>query len=146
MAHAADKKVILLSQEDAKEAPADVRHYEFINYALSDDKAFLAKLDNALQNVFATRYDTLYDRAKVIFKDFREETKMPAIEASKERFISRISSFEKTRDLPAANDEYGLCELLLPRIIADSSDFKVMRDITEWLQRRFPQLSITKPM
>jgi len=53
--------------------------------------------------------------------------------ASKEVFVLRISSVEKTREIPAADDEYGLAELLLPRIVADSSDAEVMIAITNWL-------------
>jgi hypothetical protein len=139
MAHAIDKKVILLTQDDIREAPADIRHYEFIKYTLSDEKSFIANIDNALQNVFGMRYDVLYTRAQTIFKAFREETKLPVVAAPKENFIGRISSVEKTRDLPSDDDEYGNSELLLPRIIADSSDFKVMSAITEWLSKLSPK-------
>lgn len=133
LAHANDKKVILLSQDKIEEAPADIRHYEFIRYTLDDDTDLLANIDNALQNVFATRYEDLYIRAQKIFKRFRDTTKAQVAEASKEVFVLRISSVEKTRDLPSEDDEYGLAEVLLPRIIADSGDADIMTKITKWL-------------
>jgi hypothetical protein len=55
MAHATDKKVILLSQDDIADAPADVRHFEFIRYNLADDEKLIANIDNALHNVVAAR-------------------------------------------------------------------------------------------
>jgi nucleoside 2-deoxyribosyltransferase len=36
MAHALGKKVILITGDDLKDAPADVRHFDFIKYDLSD--------------------------------------------------------------------------------------------------------------
>ena len=52
------------SQDEVKEAPTDIRHYEFIKYSLSADKMFIASIDNTLHNVFATRYNSLYAEHK----------------------------------------------------------------------------------
>jgi len=71
LAHARDKKVILITQEDVKEAPADIRHYEFVQDTPGDDAEFLASLDNALRNVFSNRYDDLYARAQTAVPDFQ---------------------------------------------------------------------------
>jgi hypothetical protein len=139
IAHAADKNVILLTQDDVKEAPSDVRHYEFIRYSLSDHTQLLDNLDNALQNVFVNRYEKLYHRAQVILGRFHAETKLYFKEASRETFVQRVSAAEKTRELPSMEDDYGLAELLLPRIIDDSSDAATMTNIMKWLGQIAPK-------
>ena len=133
IAHAGDRKVILITQDSVAEAPADVRHYEFIRYDLADHLQFLSSLDNALRNVFANRYDQLFSKALQLFKRFREETHALVSQASKDVFVSRVLAVERTRDLPALEHEYDFAELLLPRIIADSGDAQVMTQITQWL-------------
>jgi nucleoside 2-deoxyribosyltransferase len=141
LAHAADKKVILLSQDEAADAPVDIRHFEFIKYNLKDDEKVLIDIDNAIRNVLSTRYETLYVDARTIFRQFRDESKIAVKEASKEIFVLRISNYEKTRDLPLASDEYTLKEVVLPRIIEDPSDIQIMSAITNWLSR----VSLVKP-
>jgi hypothetical protein len=37
--------VILLSQDEIAEAPADVRHFEFIKYNLSDDDKLISNIE-----------------------------------------------------------------------------------------------------
>lgn len=133
LAHASDKKVVLITQDDVKEAPSDIRHYEFIRYGLSDHAEFFSSLDNALYNVFSNRYDELYARALGLFKAFREETKAHVVEATKAAFVAGVSSAERTRDIPSADNERDLAELLLPRIIANTNDIEVMKQIMNWL-------------
>jgi hypothetical protein len=74
IAHAHGKKVILITKDPVQEAPSDIRHYEFIHYQLDKHVEFLERLDNALRNVFAERYESLYERAKDIFNEFRQAT------------------------------------------------------------------------
>jgi len=133
IAHANDKKVILISQDAIEEAPADIRHLEFVRYSLADHAAFTAQLDNALQNVFSDRYAKLFDDAMEIFLAFRKDTGSKVPSATKEAFISRVSAVERTRQLPIDTDDSELAEILLPRIIADSGDIEVMMQITKWL-------------
>ncbi len=135
LAHASDKNVILITQDEISEAPTDVRHYEFIRYTLGDDTKFLRDLDNALRNVFVNRYDDLFTKAKEVFNRFRDDTGSHVKAAGKEVFVSRVASVEHTRGLPATNDDYELTELLLPRIIEDSGDLEVMTQITKWLSQ-----------
>jgi nucleoside 2-deoxyribosyltransferase len=135
LAHASDKKVVLITQDPVTEAPADIRHYEFIVYDLAEHTQFLNSLDNALRNVFANRYDELFAKALGFYEQFRDDTDAHVAQATKDAFFSRLSSVERTRDLPSSTDEYGLAELLLPRIIADSGDARVMTQITTWLAK-----------
>ena len=133
LAHANDKKVILISQDAVDKAPADIRHFEFIRYNLGDHAAFMAQLDNALRNVFSDRYAKLYDDAIGIFTQFRKETGSKVLAASRDLFVSRVSAVERTRQRPIDEDDTEKTEILLPRIIADSGDVQVMMEITRWL-------------
>jgi len=133
IAHANNKKVILISQDSVDEAPADIRHFEFIRYNLADHAAFTSQLDNALRNVFSDRYAKLYDDALEIFSQFRKATGSKVQPASRESFVSRVSVVERTRQVPFGTDATEKAEILLPRIIADSGDVEVMMQITKWL-------------
>ncbi|MDT5272817.1 MAG: hypothetical protein QOH49_5003 [Acidobacteriota bacterium] len=133
IAHAHDKKVILITKDPINDAPTDIKQFEFIPYRLDNHTEFLERLDNALRNVFINRYEEWYDRAVAIFKGFRKETHAGVEMASKELFIQRLAVAEQRRELPSIEDELGVIELVLPRIIADSADVEVMSSITEWL-------------
>ena len=61
IAHAASKPVIFLTQDAPKDAPVDVRQFEFIQYELGGHVDFLAKLDNAVRNVLGSSLDLSAD-------------------------------------------------------------------------------------
>lgn len=137
LAHAFTKKVILITRDEIKEAPSDIKHYEFIKYELGKDEEFFKKLDNALNNVFFEDYQDLYKKAQKIFKEFEKATKTPILMTEKSIFLSLIRSAEKTRDIPSLeDDDWKLKEFLLPKIIKDSSDFRIMEQITTWLSKK----------
>src|SRR6185369_17451065 len=74
LAHALGKKVILITRDPIKEAPTDIRHFEFIPYSLGRHVEFLELLDNALHRVFIDRYEVLYKVATDLFHTFRNST------------------------------------------------------------------------
>jgi nucleoside 2-deoxyribosyltransferase len=64
-AHAYNKPVIFLTQDDPKDVPVDIRQFEFIRYDLSDHVGFLSKLDNAVvSNLDVEKYRVLHHEAK----------------------------------------------------------------------------------
>jgi hypothetical protein len=75
----------------------------------------------------------LYRHAKEIFKDFKQTTRTQVEIASKEVFLSRVMSGERTQGLPSMDDTLAVKEFVLPRIIADSNDVSIMSKITQWL-------------
>ena len=137
LAHAHNKKVILITHDPIEAAPADIRHYEFISYGFSQHLEFLGKLDNAIRNVFAGQYDALYDSAQRVFAEFCQATQSQVAQASKEDFLKRVMK-EPESKLPDLQDTYAVAEFTLPRIIADSQDAKVMSQITDWLRTKLP--------
>ncbi len=136
IAHAHEKKVILITHDPIEEAPSDIRHFEFIPYQLDKHTEFLAKLDNALHNVFFETYKELYEKAKQIFQEVRDT--VPEVEpASREEFLSRVMKIERTRGLPELADAFALREFVLPCIIQNNFDAKVMEKVTQFIRHKY---------
>jgi hypothetical protein len=132
IAHALNKKVVLLSHNDPAQAPSDIRHFEFIFYKLDNHTEFLSKLDNVLHNVFREHYAPLYDNAQVVFKKFKSATGVAVPMASIDLFISRAMQAEKKQEIPDWTDEPAIEEFLLPLIIENASDPQIIRQIAAW--------------
>ena len=73
IAHATSKPVIFLTQDAPKDAPVDIRQFEFIQYELGRHEDFLSKLDNAVRNVLGSRIDIaqLYQAARAVLQQFK---------------------------------------------------------------------------
>jgi hypothetical protein len=137
LADAYGKPVIVITQDPPSEAPADIRHLEFIEYDLAKDREFLTKLDNAIHNVFAARYHSLYERARSLLHEFNTDTGSIYAVASEEGFRARVMKEEQTQGIPELDQEFRLSEFLLPRILQETADLAVMRRVTEWLAKKF---------
>lgn len=133
MAHALEKKVILITSDEIAQAPSDIRHYEFIKYGLSDHVRFLDQLDNALRNVLGERYEQLFIDACHAFKEFQTSLPLNVARASRETFIQRVINAEAFTSVPRVTDRIQFTEFVLPKIVADVSDAVVMRRITTYL-------------
>jgi hypothetical protein len=133
IAHALNKKVILLSHGNPDQAPSDIRHFEFIFYKLDRHAEFLSKLDNALHNILFEHYAPLYDKAQQVCKEFQNATGLVVKMASKDMFISRIMHAEKTQEIPDLSDEPTIDEFVLPQIIENTNDLPTIRQIAKWL-------------
>ncbi len=141
IAHAHGKQVILLTKDPVQEAPSDIRHYEFIYYELDKHVHFLQRINNALRNVFAERYESLYECALTVFDQFRQATGDRIDLATKAIFLDRVMAAERTRLIPAMDDDLAFSEFVLPRIIADSADMATMSQITAWLAGKWKAVS-----
>lgn len=136
MAHTLGKKVILITKDSIKDAPTDIRHFEFVPYTLDKHVEFLKQLDNALHGVFVDQYEELYSVSVDLFNKFRSQTKIKADIAAKELFIERISAASRTQGLPSPSDELSVMEFALPRLVADNGDFEVMSSLTGWITQQ----------
>ena len=137
LAHAAETPVILITQDPVEDAPVDVRHLEFIVYDLARHDEFLTKLDNAIQNVFVEDYKSLYTRATRLLKSLNTERRVTLAKTSVEEFQARVVQGERTQGLPEKNDEGGWAAFLLPRIVDNPWDAKIMHEIDAWLTTKF---------
>jgi hypothetical protein len=138
LAHAFQKPVIFLTQDDPAQTPVDVRQYEFIPYQLGRHKEFLANLDNAIQNVFVKRYEDWYSTALTTLKEFSQDAGVPYNPASLAEFQGRVMRAERRGEtVPERSLPRELAQFFLPKIIADATDIKLMNQITEWLKAKF---------
>ena len=135
IAHTMNKKVILISMDDVKDAPTDIKHYEFIKYTFDNHKDFLAKLDNALSNVFVANYEHLYEKAISILEQFLNENSLTLQPIKKDLFITKVITNERRRPIPDLAEELKLKQFLLPLIIDANSDFDTMEKMTRWLSQ-----------
>ena len=137
-AHALKKPVIFLSQDAPETAPFDVRHFELITYRLGDTDGLLRSLDLALQAELSEQFGDLYERACALLDDLNRARGIALAVVSREVFHQRISTIVNTQRLPRDEDEPSLAEVLLPRVVRDSTDMKSIRAITAWMDERFP--------
>ena len=133
MADSYGKAVILMTQDDAAEVPTDVRHLEFIKYRLDEHEPLLTRLDNAVHNIFRERYEPLFAKAVQYLGRFNAEMSRSLRPATKEQFTIRVVRVERTQEIPAENDECGLAEFLLPKIIQDVDEVSVLKAVSDWL-------------
>jgi hypothetical protein len=136
LAHAFAKPVVFLTSEDPKNAPVDVRQFEYIEYKLENHQDFLAKLDNAVQHVFVGNYQELYVAALEILTQFNKDTGSSYAPGTLEDFQARIMRDEQTQGRPSVDDKERMAEFLLPRILRETSDVLTMRKMMEWLSSK----------
>ena len=137
LAHAHKKPIIFLTQEPPSEAPVDLRQFEFIQYDLGRHEEFIAKLDNAVQNLFARDYYALFERARGLLREFNGDTSSAYRPATVQDCQARVMRGEQAEGIPGELQEALLAEFLLPKIIDDPSDVVVMRKVTEWIAIRW---------
>lgn len=134
IAHALAKPVIFLTQEPPETAPVDVRQFEFIQYDLSHHEDFLKKVDNAIQNVFVSRYRDLYVLALGILKTFNEATSSAYRPASLEEFQARVMRDEQIQEIPGEDDREHLANFLLPKILLETANVTIMQKVMAWVR------------
>jgi hypothetical protein len=133
------KPVIFLTQDPPENAPVDIRQFQFIHYDLGRHVEFLAALDNAIRSVFVGRYKDLYDDASALLKRLNKDFGVSVSGATLEEFQRLVAAAEQTTILPSSDDPFRYAAFLLPRIVGDSRDVDVMKRVTEWLGKAFPE-------
>ena len=138
IAHATNKPIIFLTQDAPKDAPVDIRQFEFIHYELGRHEDFFAKLDNAVRNVLGSSLDVthLYESARDLLKQFNLDSGFVHDQASRDEFHARLVRAAETQGIPQLEDSARLAGFLLPRILEDATDLTVMQRVTGWLQKR----------
>ena len=137
IADANGKPVILITQDASDDVPTDVRHLEFIRYDLGKHLEFLSRLDNAIHNVFVSRYSALFSEAQNLLRHCNQGMSTTLEATSEEEFQGRVVSVERIQGIPDAEDPISRAEFLLPRIVRNTADVSVMKVLTQWLQLTF---------
>jgi hypothetical protein len=124
LAHAFERKVVLLTRDAIESIPSDVRQFEFVKYDPSDHVAFLQKVDKALDNIFRQRYDEQFKKAEKYF-DQLAATCHAAQKATQEEFAAMY------RAADAAGEVISPARLLV-FIVANPTDPEVMSQIVKF--------------
>jgi nucleoside 2-deoxyribosyltransferase len=135
MAHEMNKPVILISGDAMEKAPTDIRSFEFIHYNLDDHTAFLNKLDAAINKITKT-YDALYETAKNLFYQFREDNNLHIEESSKEDFVRAAAARARIDRLPDSNDEPAVAKSLI-HAMASIWDVDMHDLAKKWINDRY---------
>jgi len=138
IANAIGRPIIFLTQEPPEQAPVDIRQFEFIRYDLGHHEEFLAKLDNAIQNVLGKGYESLYEKAHDLLREFNTTTGYKHAEISPDEFRARLMRAEAAEGLPLLNDDAITARFLLPKIIQDATDLSVMQRVMDWVALKYP--------
>lgn len=134
MAHAKDKRVVLISSDPADQAPTDIRAYKLISYA-GETASFLKKLNAALEEVLGNPFEGLYQTAVELFEQFQQDAGIDAQPVSQPDFTS-TSALGK--HLPR-NEGRERDELLIRRLLGVDANIDVLNKLVEWLDQRHPQ-------
>jgi hypothetical protein len=145
LAHALGKPVVFLTQDKPEAAPVDIRQFEFIHYDLHQHEQFLIKIDNAIANVFVSKYRGLYDDAIHILGEFNHATASSYAPATLEDFQARVMRGEQARDMPSREERAIFAEFLLPKILNEVTDLLVMQKVTQWVATLLPEGTQAQP-
>ena len=135
LADAYGKPAILLTAEAVEDAPADVRHLEFVKYDLSNAEQAIGSIEGAVQHLVSERFVGTHERAIQLLRQFNADTRSNVPAATIQMFVQRLIIGERTAAIPDESDPVGFAQFMLPRIVADSSEAAVMKSIVEWLQQ-----------
>ena len=91
-----------------------------------------------MQAELSEQFGDLYERACALLGELNRARGTALVEVSRDVFHQRIAAVVNTQRLPGHDDEPGLAEVLLPRVVRDSTDMKSIRAITAWMDERFP--------
>jgi len=134
IAHTLNKDVILITHDEIETIPSDIRHFEFIRYALNDEVTFLNKLDNAIENITIKRYLPFYEQAKAMLSDFNKQNKTRLRAVSKQEFVRSLRGADQQDFLATVtNDRKSIAEILLPIIVENTMYAQVMHTIVDWV-------------
>jgi len=136
MAHMLKKPVILITSDEVEIAPTDIRSFEFIRYHLDEEDGFVEKLDAALDKIMGT-YDALYDAARKLFLQFRDDANVQVAEASKETFMQAAAARARTSTLPDPENEKEVARQLL-FAMGTAWDLDMTQKASDWIKQQFP--------
>ncbi len=136
IAHALDKPVVLITQDQVEEAPTDVRSFEFITYGLGDHIAFLGKLDRALARYLRKDFTELFAWTKPYVDEFSASVPQQITRQPIDDFSAALEARLVRTVVPS--DDYSRAKLLMPLMIGNANDLDVAVALADWIRARFP--------
>jgi nucleoside 2-deoxyribosyltransferase len=124
-----DKEIIYITKDRSESIPSDIRSNDFINYSDHKPKEFMDLMDNTLKMIFSEKYESLYKMALEFHNQFNKDFGLKTKSNKKEAVMELI----KSDRIPQSGDPRILKQFLLPKIIVNSGNEKVMEKIVEWI-------------
>jgi nucleoside 2-deoxyribosyltransferase len=136
MAHALEKRVILVTADDVKDAPTDIRAFEFIRYD-EGPKVFLEKLDKALTKVLGNQFDELYTCVSDLFDQFRTSKQLNLAKVARDEFSTSAADIVRAYGMPKLDDKRTIATLFLISMVPPPLELRVTKSIGEWIEEKF---------
>jgi hypothetical protein len=134
IAHALEKPVVLITQDEIEEAPTDIRAFEFIKYELGPHTAFVANLDRALSKYLQKDFVDLFRWAAPYVDEFSDAVR--AVERnSEEEFSAAVAARVPRTGVPS--DESARARLLMPLLIRNANDLDIALALNGWIEEKF---------
>ncbi|SRR6266436_760295 len=124
LAHAFERKVVLLTSDPIESIPSDLRQFEFVKYDRSDHVNFLKKLDGALDNIFTQRYEKQFEVAEKYF-DQLNAVCPKAQQGTKDEFTAKHRAADSAGEIITP-------VRLLAFIVSNVTDPEVMQAIVDF--------------
>ena len=135
VAHALGKKVILITSDENKDIPSDIRAYDQVSYGFDDDEVFCKKLDQVLASELGDRYDQLYALAQTYLQSLNEARSSKLSIVTREQFKARVKAKESAAKTPPSTDNKALATYLLPLCIDEIIDLDLATEIRAWTDK-----------
>ena len=132
IAHTLKKPVIFLTQDSPKDAPVDVRPYEFIVYSLGKHVDILNNLDNAISSLFTERHRDLFEEAQRTLVEFNTDLGCNYAPVAEEEFLSRLMRSGGAEPIQLLAEATQRKRCLLAKVLKETSEVAVMERITSW--------------
>jgi nucleoside 2-deoxyribosyltransferase len=136
MAHALEKPVILVTGDDVKDAPTDIRGFDYIRYN-EGDKEFFDKLDNALTKVLGNQFEELYLRLSVMFEEFKASRNLNLVQISSDKFAAIAADYVKSSGMPKLADNKMIANAFLGNMVPQPVDIKLYKMIGDWIDEKY---------
>ncbi len=136
MAHAFGRQVILITADDVRDAPTDIRSLEFVHYA-QDPKIFLEKLDNALKNALGDPFKPLYECVSAMFDEFRAAIG-PVAKATRDQFTAGAVIKVRTTGMPRLDDQKMIAKHFLQLMLPQPVDVDLALKMSDWSKAKYP--------
>jgi len=136
MAHALEKRVVLITSDAIDQAPTDIRCFEFIKYALNDHLGFLAKLENVLRGVLGNPFEGYYQAGVDLFKKFCNDSVRNFPPMSEAEFIRVSAAKARNVPLPPLEKKRDVAEWVLAIFLPSPIELAIAVEMKQWIDKQ----------
>jgi len=137
LAHALERPVVLITSDAIEDAPTDIRSFDFISYAQRTPDDFLARLEQAVQNVVGNPFAALYAPALGLFRAFCAARQLDLDSSPQADFEGSMAAMYRGGErLPARGRRRDEC--LVRRLLGAEPQIETLIELNDWLDAIHP--------